>query len=529
MQPLVTLVIALLVAVALPAAARAHASLVGAEPADGAVLAQTPETLRLTFNEPVAPLVLTLVDAAGVRHQLAGMPAGDGLLEVPLPASLGTGTHALSYRVVSADGHPVGGTLVFSVGEPGAVPAPSPAGTGDLGLRIAVWLARVALSVALFIGVGGAFFTLWIARRADPPAGAAVRGALGLGLVVLPIAVGLQGLDALAAPFDALTQGATWRAGLGSSFALTALAAGCACALALGALAAPPCRGRWLALAALLVAAAAPALSGHASVAAPQWLTRPAVLVHALGLAVWLGALAPLFAVLRRVGAEQTAVLARFSRLILPTVGALAAAGIVLAIVQLGRTDALWTTAYGAVFIAKLALLVPLLGLAALNRLLFAPRLMRGGEEAATAFARSVAGEIALVLAILATAALWRFTPPPRALALAGAAPATLHIHTPAAMADVTAVPGRAGRLTATIVLTGGDFRPLAAREVTLVLAQPAAGIEPIERRAHPTPDGVWRVEDLVVPLPGRWRVRVDALVGDFDKAMLEGDIDIRQ
>src|SRR5205814_6945443 len=46
-------------------AALAHAALVRAEPADGAVVAQPPASLKLTFNEPVSPLVMRLVGPNG--------------------------------------------------------------------------------------------------------------------------------------------------------------------------------------------------------------------------------------------------------------------------------------------------------------------------------------------------------------------------------------------------------------------------------------------------------------------------------
>ena len=46
-------------------AARAHATLVKAEPADGAVIAQAPSVLRLTFNEPVSPLAIHLIGPDG--------------------------------------------------------------------------------------------------------------------------------------------------------------------------------------------------------------------------------------------------------------------------------------------------------------------------------------------------------------------------------------------------------------------------------------------------------------------------------
>jgi copper transport protein len=45
--------------------ALAHASLLASEPADGVTLAQTPTTLKLTFNEPVSPLIVRLVGPTG--------------------------------------------------------------------------------------------------------------------------------------------------------------------------------------------------------------------------------------------------------------------------------------------------------------------------------------------------------------------------------------------------------------------------------------------------------------------------------
>jgi len=52
----VAISLAILVVLANAGAAHAHASLIRSEPADGAVVAQQPPELKLTFNEPVSPL-----------------------------------------------------------------------------------------------------------------------------------------------------------------------------------------------------------------------------------------------------------------------------------------------------------------------------------------------------------------------------------------------------------------------------------------------------------------------------------------
>src|SRR5215208_4873177 len=100
-----------------PEAARAHASLLETEPAEGQVLASAPSMVHLRFNEPVRPLVFRLFDAAGRTHENLPASSSGTILMVTLPAGLGTGSHVLSYRVTSIDGHPIGGSLTFSVGD----------------------------------------------------------------------------------------------------------------------------------------------------------------------------------------------------------------------------------------------------------------------------------------------------------------------------------------------------------------------------------------------------------------------------
>ena len=66
------------------------------------------------------------------------------------------------------------------------------------------------------------------------------------------------------------------------------------------------------------------------------------------------------------------------------------------------------------------------------------------------------------------------------------------------------------------------ELHPLPVKEVTLVLAYPAAGIEPVRRRATDAGGATWRIADLRIPLAGRWDVRLDILVNDFEKVVLE-------
>ena len=521
----------------------AHAALVRVEPTDGAVVPTPPASFSLTFSEPTSPLVLALVRPDGTRIPLDRFRLRDATLEIEAPAGLGRGSHVLTWRIVSEDGHPVGGSAVFSIGAPSANAAPIAGETVDGSLRLAIWIAKLALYVGLFIGIGGIFFTHWIGGGSS----AATRAALwtvGLALVAAPLSVGLQGLDALGLPLAALGNPIVWTTGYATSFGMTALLAAVALVAALmSALIAAPMAspmpnpmaartravlGRGLSLLAFLGVGLALAASGHASAAHPQGLTRPAVFLHAVGIAFWAGALMPLAAAFAAKGTDAVAALGRFSKVIPLAVLPLVAAGTVLALIQLGSIEALWSTAYGRLLLLKLILLAPLFVLAAINRFRLTKPAAWGDPRAIRWLRRVIRVELALVLAIFAVAALWRFTPPPRALAEAAAAPTAVHIHSGKAMADLVITPGRAGPASASIMIMTGDFGPLEAKAITLVLSNPAAGIEQIRRPAAKSQDGGWRIEGLTIPLPGRWTARLDILVSDFELIRLDGGIDVR-
>lgn len=520
-----------------PTDAHAHAALIAADPADGAVLRQVPDRLTLHFTEPVSPLVLRLTGPEGatdiktfeVRHQA---------VEITPPRDLGEGSYALSWRVVSADGHPISGSVVFSVGAPEAS-RPAAAIAADPSVQIGLWASRLAMYVGAFCGVGGAFFAAWIAggSKLGRSARQGIIVSLWGGAAATLLALGLQGLDALALPLRALGGEAAWGQGLATSFTITACAVLLAMLAGLLSLMTKRQRQRQvLSGAALAGIGLAFAASGHASTAEPQWLTRPAVFVHVAGLAFWVGALLPLLTMLRPMEPRSAVVVNRFSAAILPVVVLLMIAGAVLAVVQVGSPPALWNTPYGNILLLKLVVVGGLLVLASVNRLLFTPALTRNEVRQTRWFARSIAAEGVLVLIILGLAAGWRFTPPPRAILNGPSAsppampsePVLAHLHTDQAMALVTVDPGRAGRTSMTIRLISPSRSSLNPREVAVAVSSPSSGIEPFERHAVQASPGIWSSEDLVFPVAGTWQLRIDVLVSDFEKIVLEGKIEIR-
>lgn len=508
----------LIFCVGLATGASAHAALVSVEPFNASVVASQPKSVELRFNEPVTPGAIRLIDAEGRERGDARVSASGDIVSIAVPPGLPQGTVVVSYRVISQDGHPVAGSVTFSIGTPSA--KVSAAATADGSVNGLIWLARIGLYLGLFVGVGGVFFASWIARAADGMAVA--RAALAIGVVCAIASIGLLGVDLLGLPFAALFKPAAWTVALKTSAGPALLIAGAA--MLISALALRAIGPRAHSAIALASVGLSLALTGHAASAPPETLTRPAMFLHGVGVAFWIGALVPLAALVSRQGAVALPVVERFSRLAAPVVGILALTGLALAVIQLQSFAALIETRYGLILVTKLALVLVLLALAALNRFRLTPRLA-GSPTAAKALRRSILVESVLALGIFALVAGWRFTPPPRTIV--PETPLALHIHTDKAMFQVLVTPGKAGTDDFVLQLMTGDASPLAAKEVTLTLSLPERGIEPMEHDAELGADGYWHVRKVELPFAGKWHVRIEALVTDFEKVTLEDELEV--
>lgn len=385
---------------------------------------------------------------------------------------------------------------------------------------IPIWIGKVAMYLGLFLGVGGAFVSTWI-TRGELSGRILVVLLAAIGIAGSVLSIGAQGLDALGAPLFRILEADTWHAAMNTSFGRTAIVTVIALALALGAAGSTGLRARILSFGALVGAGVALSQSGHAASAEPRWLMRSMVFAHAVGIAYCTGALMPLGLALARHRPDAADALRRFSRTIPYLVAAIIASGIVLASVQLEQPGALISTAYGRVLLLKFRLLFALFALASINRWKLTDPL------ATRQLVRSIAAETLLVALIFGVAAVWRFTPPPRTLAIAAADSVTVHVHTATAMANVSVSPGHAGEVKASIDLATGAFEALEPRQVTLVATHADAGIGPMRRTARRCQEQ-WCVEGLVLPLPGTWIVRVEILISDFELEKLEGSIEIK-
>ncbi|WP_198671532.1 copper resistance CopC family protein, partial [Desertihabitans aurantiacus] len=186
--------------------ASAHASLLSSDPVPGAVLATAPTDVRLVFDEPVTPAVegVRLVGVDGSTVVLDARAVDDTVL-VTLPTGLARGSWLLSWRVVSADAHPISGVLGFAVGAPSAEAPPAPAAVESPLAELLLTGAR-ALTYGGVLALVGLVLVRTLVLRQSRPGRAAPVAALVAGTGAV-LAVPLEWLAVQAADPAALLDG----------------------------------------------------------------------------------------------------------------------------------------------------------------------------------------------------------------------------------------------------------------------------------------------------------------------------------
>jgi methionine-rich copper-binding protein CopC len=95
--------------------ASAHAGLAGSNPEDGARLQTLPSSVTFTFSENVGNAFIAVTAPDGSAVEISAVSAVDREISASLTDPDQKGVYSASYRIVSADGHPVAGTITFTV------------------------------------------------------------------------------------------------------------------------------------------------------------------------------------------------------------------------------------------------------------------------------------------------------------------------------------------------------------------------------------------------------------------------------
>ena len=423
---LIALLIAGALVLVLRAVAYAHATLVSSEPAAGSRLATSPTRVRLVFSEQVEPSLTQLSLVAGngdVTHLTVAGDAHDVHAVVAPVAGLAPGAYRLTWRVVSADGHPVGGSFVFSVGVGASQPPSTPNDTAAtvsrttwgptlMGAPLVPAVLR-GLGVGTLMALAGVLLFLSLPRApGEPVARRAARLASWLALatsvfLALHLAAWilnvtpdhqLNGESTPAVLASGVGKVELWRTGL-------ALLAVWAVWLA---------RRPRLALLFACIALAVSGASGHSAAIDPLW-AMPAKALHLSAGAAWLGGLLWLVVADRRDARSFARDASRVSTIALAAVVVVALSGVVQAWLFLPSPWDLFRSSYGAVTLAKIAGVIVLVAFGAFHRYRVLPRL-EGDATVARRFAASLGGEVVIMCFILLLGGLLAYISPPRRL-----------------------------------------------------------------------------------------------------------------
>ncbi|MDQ0366543.1 copper transport protein [Catenuloplanes indicus] len=522
--------------------ASAHAVLQRTTPAAQSVVQTAPGDVKLTFSEGVSPVTGKIQVIAPNGDRVGGDARAEGsTLIIPVTADQ-RGTYLVSYRVISADSHPVSGAFTFSVGATSAVPALGEDGDDTDPV------VKNTIPVVKFIGYAGlvlivgpvlVLLFLWPARLSRRVPARLVRTGLGL------VAFSTLGALYLQAPY---TSGGNIldAGGLGdvvaSSFG-TALLVRLGLLIAIAIMLRPILATRGdggrtgenmvdlIVLAALGTAAIFTwPLTGHPSASPVAAVSVVVDAIHLISMAVWLGGLVMLVGFLLRQASERElgAILPIWSRWAALAVSALLLAGVVNALIEIGTPAALTGTTYGRFIIAKTVLFAAVIGVAAYSRSLVRKRVT---AENPGRIRTAVWAELAITVVVLGVTSVLVQQTPARTesenAVLADEGYFSVLVDSQLYTLQVELDPAKVGSNSMHLyAYEPGTTNLLKAEEWTTTAALPAAGIEPIDVPMLRVADN-HAISEFQLPAAGAWEFKFTLRTTEIDQATVTVTIDV--
>lgn len=529
----------------------AHGFIIRGIPEDRAALERAPLRVQIWFSEPLEPEFsqITVSNAAGeVIASANASPDDPSLLAVRLPPGLPDGAYSVDLRIAFAsDGHVINERRVFFVGEAGDL-AGSAASDAVVPLEV-VWRALSVGGALLLLGTGALYALVLVPAwgsstyRAGllPPRVMRALNAVMLGAVLTVLAGSLLALLQQTMVFFDAEAGRVLAEGLwsvvrsgtrfGDTWNIRLIALGVVAGLWLASLWAGRSRpalvrpfwaaGAWAS--ALLLGTFS--LSSHAA-GSPvlPWLALANDWLHLCAVAVWTGGLAALALVmpvaLRPYQGEERrlallAALNRFSPLAFAMVLLIVATGIFASLIWVAE-PAQVTTRYGLTLIAKIVLVLALIGLGALHRAALNPeryaRLAAWGNRLGGP-RRTLYVEAAFGLVVVGAAAILSATPVPRPNIVSPPAP-TATAEVGDTQITLTLSPGGPG-VNSTDLYLQHDGQPADGRIVSVRMTDPARDLRGAWNPVDPAGDGLYVAANADIDRAGAWVALVDVREGD--------------
>jgi copper transport protein len=406
---LTALVLVSLAAGAHAGAGAPHLQLRSSQPAAGDTLAGAPVRIVLEFTQGVSPATsevrLVRADGSAMVLSLAGDSASERILVAALPP-LASGAYRAEWRVISPDGHPVSGDIVFYVAQPGVAASPAqfelpPATERLTGEQVPLGAAALrGLAAAAQLGLAGVLgFLIWIGGDPRLRRVAVVLAAAAPFLIAGHVAAWITYVG----PSDAGGGPWLWATLTGPGrFELVRLGTALLALWALGLAHMPG-----LAFAFAATSALAGAFIGHAMSFDAVW-NVPAKGVHLIAVGAWLGGLV-VVAFSDRSAVNYPERARRVSNVALGAVAAVAVTGIVQTLAIVPQISLWIGSRYGAFVLAKIAGLIGLIAFGAYHRFRVLPTLDATGGS----LRRSVGRELALMGVVIVLASILGYVSPP--------------------------------------------------------------------------------------------------------------------
>ncbi len=506
------------VALAFAAPASAHATVVASSPEDGARLQSAPAVVSITFDESVGLGTLGYLNVTNTSGQRvdtgsAYHPDGDGTkIATKLKPNLPDGTYTQSYRVVSADSHPVAGVVRFVVGNGALVVSAA----GLQAVNHATGVLFDGVRWASFLGIallGGVWLllTIWPAGNRDLRATRLVRGGWWLATIACIAELAIEG------PYVAgLSLGqsswqlfdATLHTDYGFWHCIRLILLGVAAVMLQRSFTRPRAIDDllWLPLVGIALTFSA---VGHAQTTNPTWVSIAGDMIHLCAMATWIGGLALLVGAImpRRDSAELRAVLPTFSRVAFGCVVALAVTGFYAAWRGVGMWRAIFGSNYGVLVNIKIVLFIAMIALGFVSRRAINRRALDqpDGAVALERMRRSVLVELGLAaLVLLATSILVDQPRGREAIAVKDARPVSGTANLlDGETATVRIDPGKHGTVTVTVELSSGVH----ATKVTGTATQNAAHLGPLPLPLTANGSGLYAADGVSLPIAGDWTI----------------------
>ena len=509
------------------------------------------------------------VDIGAPHHD----PKSDRSVEASLP-HLGDGAYVVTWRVISADSHPVHGAFFFTVGHSsvnaeGLAAKLEGEGGGSQTVGVVFAIARAAIFAGIALLLGAATFAAAIRPhgRRRSRADALVWIGWALLFVSTVVAVMLQGPYAGALPLTKMFDVNVVRAVLHTRYGHIAEIRLALLLVLLPLLIRvrrswrPP--GWWWVLAVPLGfgIAATPGLAGHAFTGTFTQLAIPADTIHVVAMSSWLGGLAALALIMADHDPDSGRAAARFSPVALTSVTLIVASGVFASWRQVGFTvDAFTDTTYGRLLLVKVGTFIVLLGLAAWSRRVVRARRPASLSAMATTTTEraptgtppsdpeirhlrwSVGGELLFAVAVLTiTAMLVNAQPARSALSI----PYSTEFREPTMSIDLIVAPAKAGPVDIHIYTLSPAGGNLYTPGVTAEMSLPSKGIAPITIplirgglnhflacngpvSQSSVTSAVTCSKKFSIPFSGKWLIVIRALRDEFHEVPVQTTVDIR-